>query len=84
MNNYVTHKSTKACKSSKQNKPAATSPVIPVANQNILEAAAKNTIFRDSFIPMDTTPADGVINESEETSSKSSGGPLNQGKYMVP
>ena len=29
-------------------------------NQNILEAAAKNTIFRDSFISMANQPADGL------------------------
>lgn len=45
------HKTSKVCKYPKTEK--QTSPVAPVNNnQNILEAAAKNTIFRDSFIPM--------------------------------
>ena len=46
--------------SSNQNQEDASETTSAAANQNILEAAAKNTIFRDSFISMANQPAESL------------------------
>lgn len=43
-----------------QNETSEATSATAATNQNILEAAAKNTIFRDSFISMANHPAEGL------------------------
>ncbi|XP_065673798.1 zinc finger and BTB domain-containing protein 24 [Hydra vulgaris] len=66
LQDYISHKASKVCKPSNSSKSVLHNSII-LENQNILLAAAKNTIFRDSFMSLESEQKDDTqIKENEQ------------------